>query len=155
MNPGIYFKINSFVESLLISYFFDIQNEESEIVFADINNQIRYTREFVQWTFFNISNFKRVLGWNEELKRFVSEYDARSTTHADVIQECNFSKAGEKLFSLEIWFGYSFGGLQFDFESFKEKRRLGVGRKDEFSDDYVYHDYYTQKKFDFYLPFRS
>ncbi len=144
-----------FIETLLISY----DHHETRHVLEVVSDSFTYCgkgqrkREFVKWTFLNVSTFKRSLGLAEKWNSFIDHYNIKQEEGAVVFQDIHYSSLGGGRHALRLDLGLSFGSIEFDCESLTLDRRVGVGRYDATIDDFVYADAETGAGIDFYQPF--
>lgn len=102
------------------------------------------------FVFDDVRDFVREEGLAVKFRVFQDRYDTRATTGAIVIQSVKPTGAADAR-HLELWFGPSFGGLQFHYRSARAYRRNAVSK--EPNEKGLYRDLYSQEEFDFYEPF--
>ncbi len=86
-----------------------------------------------------------------DLGRFHEQFHARALTMPIVIESIKTTSVADERRHLDLWFGYSFGGLQFTYGSAKAYRRNALARQVE--GEWLCRDIDSEEEYDFYEPF--
>ena len=162
VNPEDYFKMYTLNESLVLSFNYNTADSMFEITYIysydslmDIlskeNNRKKNISTFITLNFLQVSNFEREKGLFKLYSGAVDSYYAQDYKGSNVIQEIKLTKSSFD-FHINIWLGYSLGGVRFSFNKMVEKKRVGISRKNS-NGECDYYDSKTNEPFSFYSPF--
>jgi hypothetical protein len=107
-------------------------------------------RAFIGFVFEDVRDFAREKGSMADLGRFEERFDARALTMPIVIESIKSTDAADGR-HLDLWLGYSFGGLRFTYRSARAYRRNALAK--EIGGEWLYRDLHSQEGYDFYEPF--
>lgn len=143
------------IESLLISYEYIYDTNEFELV-TDSTNQFseENSREFVMLSFKNVSSFKRMKGIYRFLKNTEKKFKCHEIQMSVLLQDLTFKKINKTHYTVNIYFGHSFGAIEMDFMTLEVNTKRAIGKLVQNGDwEYVEKD--TGNLIDFYEPFKS
>ena len=105
---------------------------------------------FAELVFEHVRGFARETGMMADLRRFDERFQARALTMPIVVQSIQSTGVADER-HLVLWFGYSFGGLQFTYGSVKAYRRNALAR--QVDGEWLCRDLDSEEEYDFYEPF--
>lgn len=142
--------LTNIMESLVLSFELSRERRRFTLVCDYPFKAAGAHRAFVGFVFDEVRDFAREEGLALKFRVFQDRYETRSMTGAIVIQSAKPTGAADAR-HLELWFGPSFGGLQFHYGSARAYRRNSLAK--EVHGNWLYRDMYSQEEFDFYEPF--
>jgi len=107
-------------------------------------------RAFVGVVYSGVTEFHRQLGGLAKHHRFRDDYQLEPDMGPIVIQHVEATPHPSGTVQ-EFWFGPSFGGITFTFDSVEGFIRNALVT--EINGEYIYHDADTGERYDFYVPF--
>lgn len=104
----------------------------------------------VAFVFEDVRDFTREEGMSAKFREFSDRFRQRLITGSIVIQSIESTGTADDR-HIELWFGPSFGGLQFRYGSAKAYRRNALAK--EVNGQWLCRDMQSQEEFDFFEPF--
>jgi hypothetical protein len=105
---------------------------------------------FAGFVFDEVRDFAGEHGGLPDLARFHERFDARTLAMPIVIESIKTTSAADGR-RLDLWLGYSFGGVQFTFGSLEAYRRNALAR--QVGGGWLCRDLDSEEEYDFYEPF--
>jgi hypothetical protein len=102
------------------------------------------------FAFDEVSDFSREEGGMADLGRFEEQFHARALTMPIVIESIKATRVADER-HLDLWLGYSFGGVQFRYRVVNAYLRNALAR--QVDGEWLCRDLDSQEEYDFYDPF--
>jgi hypothetical protein len=140
-------------ESLLIRFCYDPDVSIFTIVCDYWDKEPGSDRAFVKLVFCEVTDYNREAGDQLGFRKYIKEYSLNEAKAPLVIQDIATESIRNHSKKADFWFGPSFGGLSFSYQSCCGQILNTRAIKD--GDSYQYYDLETGARLDFYNPFND